>query len=147
MNSKLEEKLSQNGTVTICPAAVIFKDNQILMGKRNYSSEFSVWILPGGRCEKEETVEMTLRREVQEEIGITDLIIKDFIGQIPGLKDGDVLLIFFCSSEQEVKLMEPKKFECWQWFHFDEYKKDMGKAHDQRAKCLVVEYLEKNIFL
>jgi len=146
MKSKLEEKLSQAGTITVCPIALIFRDNQVLMGKRNYSPEFSVWTLPGGRCEKNETIESALRREVYEEVGITDLVIKDLIGEMPGHKEGDVVPIFFCSSEQEPKLMEPEKFEGWHWFHFDEYKKDIEKAYNPRVRRIVVDYLEKNIF-
>ena len=141
------EKLSQIGTINICPIAVIFRDNKILMGKRNHSLDLSVWTIPGGRCEKDEAVEMALRREVFEEIGVDDLIIKDFIGEIPGHKEGDIVPIFLCYSDQEPKLMEPEKFECWAWFDFEEYKKDVEKAYNPRARRLVVSYLEKIIGL
>jgi len=65
---------------------------------------------PGRRSDIGETIEQTLRREVAEEVNITDLEILDFIGEVPGAKEGDVVLMFYCTTKQDGKLMEPEKF-------------------------------------
>jgi 8-oxo-dGTP diphosphatase len=47
----------------------------ILLGHRSPSRSFSpnVWDMPGGHCEQEELPEITLVRELREEIGVTPL--------------------------------------------------------------------------
>ena len=138
----LDTKLSQLGTPTTCPIALILRDGTVLMGKRNYSPEFSVWTLPGGRCEEGETLEMTVRREVREEVGITDLEIIDFIAEIPGHKEGDVVPIFFCASNQEAILMEPDKFSEWRWFTLEEYTRD--PVYNPTSRKVVIAYLQEH---
>ena len=56
-----------------CAAGILKKDNKILLGKRSESLKFypNVWDISGGHCEKNETLENTLVRELQEEIGVT----------------------------------------------------------------------------
>lgn len=99
--------------------ALIFKNNQLLIGLRNYTPDkwkvVSVWTTPGGRSEKGETIESTLRREVEEEVGIIDLKINEFLGEFPGAKEGDLVYVFKCSTSKEPKLLEPEKFSEWRW--------------------------------
>jgi 8-oxo-dGTP pyrophosphatase MutT (NUDIX family) len=113
------------GNPLICPAAVIVRDNQILLGLRNYTPDkwkkISVWTMPGGRCESDETIEVTLKREVEEETGITDLKIDDFVGEVTGAKEGDIVPIFLCATNQKPELMEPEKFSEWKWVPINEY--------------------------
>src|SRR3990167_10603777 len=117
--------LSQIGHYTLCTSAIIVRDRKVLLGLRNYTPDkwkfISVWTTPGGRSEEGETLEVALRREVQEEVGITNLDILEFIAQTPGAKEGDMLYIFFCRSEQEPQLMEPEKFSEWRWVPIEEY--------------------------
>lgn len=121
----LQDQLSKIGTPVTCPEAVIIKGGGILLGLRNYTSEkwkaISVWTTPGGRCEAGETIETTLRREVREEIGVNDLRILDFIGEIPGAKEGDIVPVFLCDTDQAPRLMEPEKFSEWKWVPLEEY--------------------------
>ena len=118
-------QLSELGDTSICPAAVIVRNNSILLGMRNYTPDkwkkISVWTTPGGRCDSGETIEETLRREVREEVGISDFQIHEFIGQVPGAKEGDTVPIFFCTTEQEAILIEPEKFSEWRWVPISEY--------------------------
>jgi ADP-ribose pyrophosphatase YjhB (NUDIX family) len=123
----LEQKLNRKGNILLCPTAIIVRENSILMGFRNYTPDkwkkISVWTTPGGRCEKNETVEQTLRREIKEETDIDELEIKEFLGETPGAKEGDSVMIFFCKTAQNFKLMEPEKFSEWKWIPIAEYSK------------------------
>jgi len=143
------KKLSTVGETTTCPVALIVRNRSILLGLRNYTSdkwkEISVWTTPCGRCDAGETVEETLRREVQEEVGISDLIIHEFVGETHGAKEGDNVPIFFCTTEQEATLMEPEKFSEWRWVPISEYVSggpwsEMNTA----AHKMVSAYLKKN---
>jgi ADP-ribose pyrophosphatase YjhB (NUDIX family) len=117
----MEEKLKEIGGPNKCPVAVLIRDNHILFGLRNYTKDMSVWIVPGGRCEEGETLEEALRREVYEEAGISELKIIGFAGETGGAKEGDIVPVFFCTTEQDYKLMEPEKFSEWRWVPKDEY--------------------------
>jgi ADP-ribose pyrophosphatase YjhB (NUDIX family) len=118
------EKLNETGTDKICPVAFIIKDKKILIGLRNYTPEkykdISVWTLPGGRCDQNEKVETTLRRETAEEVGINELIIIEFLGQVQGAKEGDIVYVFKCKTSQEPQLLEPEKFSEWRWSEIEE---------------------------
>ena len=115
-NNSILQKIGSEKDVTV---AFIFKDNRLLIGLRNYTPDkwkkISVWTAPGGRCDGNETLEKTLRREVFEEVGISDLKITDYLGKVPGAKKGDVVFVFKAETEEEPKLMEPAKFSAWKW--------------------------------
>jgi ADP-ribose pyrophosphatase YjhB (NUDIX family) len=51
-------------------AAILLKDTNILLGKRNKDPERGKWVLVGGKVEPFEPLELTLKREVREEVGI-----------------------------------------------------------------------------
>lgn len=74
--------------------------------KKNY------WDIPGGRMQKESTVEETLRREIQEETGIVEIQdlkpLTTFLTHIrlPISKDQTSGLVFFVYSCQLVKKCE-----------------------------------------
>ena len=147
MKNTLETKLKEIGNDKICPAAVMIRDGKILRGMRNYTKEkwkdMSVWTTPGGRCDNGETLEQTLRREVTEEVGILNFTIVDFIGEVRGAKEGDILPIFYCTTKEDAKLMEPEKFSEWKWFSMDEYIADKSEFNSE-AKKLIRSYLLKN---
>lgn len=115
-NNIILQKIGSNKDV---PVVFIFKNNKLLIGLRNYTSDkwkkISVWTVPGGRCGVDETLEVTLRREVLEEVGIDDFKIIDYLGNVPGAKQGDVVYVFKAKTNQEPKLMEPEKFAKWTW--------------------------------
>lgn len=117
--NKLEEYLKKVGTNKMCPVAFIFKGGKLLIGLRNYTPDkwkkISVWTAPGGRCDDGETLEKTLRREVTEEVGITEMNITDYLGTVPGAKEGDTVFVFKAETNREPKLMEPEKFSEWKW--------------------------------
>ncbi len=104
----------------ICTAGIFVRDGKVLLGLRNYEAKHyrdgDFWTTPGGRCDEGESVETTLRREVEEEIGIKNFTIKEEVGVVPGAKEGDEVHVFVCETEEEPTLMEPEKFTEWRWF-------------------------------
>jgi len=96
--------------------ALIIKDKEILLGYRHYN-ETSTWICPGGRSNVGENLEETLRREVVEEIGVNDLVIKEYLGKLAGTNAGDTVFTFLCDINQKEQLVEPDKFSEWRWFN------------------------------
>ncbi|MCK5026781.1 MAG: NUDIX hydrolase [Candidatus Pacebacteria bacterium] len=135
--SMLSKKLQQKGDDVTCPVAVIVRDNKVLMGLRHYTPDkwktISVWTIPGGRCDDGEEVEETLRREVEEETGINDLYVSKFVGEFPGAKEGDKVPVFLCESDQEARLLEPKKFSEWKWFGKDDLPQNFINKHVRRV--------------
>lgn len=123
----------------LCVVALINKDNRVLMGLREYKKGAPIWTFPGGRGDENETIEETLRREVYEEIGITDLIIVRLIGEKAGVKQGDKVLFFECSTIQEPKLMEPEKFLDWQWFSLEKLPSNLIDSNDIRFVKLLLK--------
>jgi len=148
MQESLHSQLSIKTTSKTCAVAVIERDGRVLTGLRHYTpdkwKDITVWTLPGGRADEGETVEQTLRREVAEEVGITELEIKDFIGEAGGAKDGDHVFMFYCTTDQDARLMEPEKFSEWRWMTKDEYKKVVEQEYDRFnpvAGKIIIEYL------
>lgn len=144
----MENKLKEIGSENKCPTAIMMRDGKILIGYRNYTKDkwkdISVWTTPGGRCDEGEIIEDTLRREVLEEVGIADFEIVDFVGEVPGVKEGDIVPIFFCTTKEDAKLLEPEKFSEWRWVSKDEYStsEEYGGFNVEGRK-MVVDYLKK----
>src|SRR6185436_18294773 len=117
-------RLNNKGDIKTVTQAIIFKEGKVLCGLRNYtkdkSENKSVWTCPGGRCDNGETVEQTLKRGAEEEIGVNDLKIEKFLGEVRGVYMDDKFLVYLCSTKQEPKLMEPEKFSEWKWFNPEE---------------------------
>jgi ADP-ribose pyrophosphatase YjhB (NUDIX family) len=145
----MKVKLKEMGNEYKCPIAIMMRDGKILNGYRNYTKEkwkdVSVWTVPGGRCDNGENLEETLRREVKEEVGITNFEIIDFIGETAGAKEGDILPIFFCITKEDARLMEPEKFSEWRWVEKDEFinnEEEYG-GFNPIARKLIIDYLKK----
>ena len=52
--------------------AIIEKDGRILISKRKPNADLAnYWEFPGGKCKRFEIIRMALRREIQEELGIS----------------------------------------------------------------------------
>lgn len=124
MSDALKHKLLTAGAKTTCPAIAIIRDGKMLIGLRHYTPEkfkkISLWTTPGGRCDDGETIEQTLRRETAEETGITNLNILEYLNDVPGAKEGDIVPVFIGSTDEEPKLMEPEKFSEWKWCNLDD---------------------------
>ena len=58
-----------------CACGILVEHGRILLGKRaaNRKNRPNVWDILGGHCEAGETLEQTLVRELEEEVGITPI--------------------------------------------------------------------------
>jgi ADP-ribose pyrophosphatase YjhB (NUDIX family) len=143
----MQEQLQKTGNKALCPIAIIARGGKMLMGYRHYTpnkwKKISVWTVPGGRCEDGEKIEETLRREVREETGITDLQISEYLGEVPGAKEGDTVPIFACVTKQEPILMEPEKFSEWKWIDFSVYKSGKLGIFNPKAREVIVSYISR----
>lgn len=124
----MEEKLQRTGNDRTCPVAVIVRNGKILLGLRHYQftdrDTISVWTCPGGRCEKGESIGATLCRELEEEIGVRNFEIVDFVGEVSGAHEGDTVPMFLCSTSDQVTLKEPDSFSEWRWFDKENFPKN-----------------------
>lgn len=118
--------------------AIILREGKILLGLREYATGNRVWTVPGGRCDKDETLEQTLRRETQEEVGISDLRIEKYIGSVNGAKTGDTVHMYYCESNQEPINKEPHKFNSWKWFSPEEIPDNFI---NQSAQKVLIEFI------
>lgn len=58
--------------LVIVAAAVIERDNRLLVTRRLAGTHLAgTWEFPGGKCEKEESLEECLIRELREELGVS----------------------------------------------------------------------------
>ncbi len=140
----MKEYLKKYGNETTCPVIAIVRDGKVLFGLRHYTPDkwktISVWTCPGGRCDEGERVENTLRREVKEETGITEIEITDYLGEVPGAKEGDVVPLFIAITKEEPRLMEPEKFSDWRWFGVSDFPENFINS---AAKELILRFLAK----
>ncbi len=114
----------------LCVFALIRKDNEILMGLREYIKNKPVWTYPGGRGKLNETIIDTLKREILEEIGISDIEPIKVIGQKDGVKKDDRVYFIECKISSDPKLMEPEKFKEWKWFPLDQLPDNLIDSND-----------------
>lgn len=104
----------------LCVFALIKNDDKILMGLREYVKDKPVWTYPGGRGKINETLIDTLKREVREEIGVSEIVPVRVVGQKDGVKAGDKVYFVECKIAGESTNMEPEKFKEWKWFPISE---------------------------
>ncbi len=120
----------------LCVFAFIRKENKVLMGLREYIKYKPVWTYPGGRGQLDETLIDSLKREIAEEIGVSEITPIRVIGQKDGVKNGDRVYFVECKISGEPRLMEPEKFKEWKWFPFNDLPENLIDTQD-------IEFLKK----
>lgn len=102
---------------------MVLKDGKVLLGKRKSSHGAGEYAWPGGHMEYMESFEDCAKREVLEETGVEIENVR-FL-RLMNLKHYapkhyvDIGLIADWKSG-EPKLLEPEKFEGWDWYAVDE---------------------------
>ncbi len=122
---------SQLSRPMIGVGVLVWRDKQLLLGKRFVKGDQSCWQFPGGHLENGESVTDCARREVLEEtslkiktirhLGFTD---KTFA---VGSRRYITLLVSSDYDSGEAKTLEPDKCELWQWFDYQQLPEPLFK--------------------
>jgi len=101
----------------------ILRDGKILMGKRIGSHGKNTWSPPGGWLEFGESWEECAERETLEEAGITIKNIRfgAVTNDVPKEEGKHVVTLHLVADfdSGEPKIMEPEKWERWDWFSWN----------------------------
>jgi 8-oxo-dGTP diphosphatase len=107
----------------VCCAGLLHKDGQVLLGLRAKSriSFPNVWDLLGGRQEDGESLEQTLVRELQEEVGIiptlTEYMEKLDIPSHPDILECHIFLV--TEWDGTPSNLAPMEHDLIQWFSIE----------------------------
>ncbi len=101
-------------------AAIVIKDNQVLLGKRKNAHGAGTWQFPGGHLEFNESIKDCARREVYEETGlrIKNLRTGPYTNDI-FQKEGKHYITLFVTCDYDggnPRVKEPDKCHEWAWF-------------------------------
>jgi len=118
----------QNPKVGI--GVMIFKNGEVLLGKRKGSHGSGEYAFPGGHLEHSESFEECAKREVMEECGIEIkniefLFVANVLDYLPKHYVHLTLTAEWKSGEVIVK--EPEKCESWDWYPLNEIPEPMFK--------------------
>jgi 8-oxo-dGTP diphosphatase len=118
--------------------AIITKDTQILLTKRDKEPFKGLWALPGGRVKMNEMLTTATLREVKEEAGIKIDII-DMFSEYSDL-DRDprgrfVSIVFICTPKSELPKKRTKEASDIKYFSFNKLPKKMAFDHKNIRKC------------
>jgi 8-oxo-dGTP diphosphatase len=108
----------------VCCAGLLIREGHILLGKRssNRISFPNVWDLPGGRQEQGESLNQTLHRELQEELGIVPTVTR-YLDKLDILSQPDHLEchIFLVAEWEGIPSnLARNEHDFTQWFSVEE---------------------------
>lgn len=116
--------MSENKQVRVGIGVYILRDGKILMGKRIGSHGKNTWSPPGGWLEFGENWEECAKRETLEEAGIEIKNIRFWTvtNDIHEVEEKHVVTLHMIADYDsgEPKIMEPEKWEKWDWFSWDD---------------------------
>jgi 8-oxo-dGTP pyrophosphatase MutT (NUDIX family) len=94
---------------------IVVCEHHLLLVRHTYGHSF--WTLPGGRLAKGETSEAAVRREVQEEVGITLGAVR-YLGQFVSTQtyNIDTVYVFSASTPSQAGTIEPGEILEARWF-------------------------------
>ncbi len=102
---------------------IILKEGKVLLCERLASHGAGSYSLPGGHMEHGESFEDTARREVEEETGLTDIVVKDMVCVSSDRVYGKHFITIGMTAEWksgEPICKEPEKAANWKWYGVDE---------------------------
>ena len=128
--------------IEVC-AAVIIKDEKILLTQRGYGEYKDKWEFPGGKIEKDESKEDTIKREIKEELDAS-IKVDNFLCKVEYDYTAFYLKMnVFCVSLEDEHIIF-KEHESYKWISFDGLD-DVKKLDLLPADNLVISYLKKYI--
>ena len=100
-------------------AAIIEKDDRILIARRNHGEQEGLWEFPGGKYEEGETGEQAIKREIEEEFDVK-IKVDEYLCTIEHQYDSFYLIMdcYICSLEKghmvlhdhsAIRWIEPKE--------------------------------------
>ena len=105
-----------------CVGAILIRGESILLGKRSAQRDFypGVWDVFGGHIEVGESFEQTLRRELQEELGILPTAWKYFetLRELDPASGAGLICHFFVVTEWQgmPENMQPQEHSEIEWY-------------------------------
>jgi 8-oxo-dGTP pyrophosphatase MutT (NUDIX family) len=124
----------------VAARVLVVQDNKVLLVKE---ADDDWWALPGGGIDHGETIESTVAREVEEELGVpADEMSSDF--QIVYYNIGSVvngvprMNLFFKVSISEASLKKTDHVSEWQWFTREEFLQQELHASYDKTKLVDV---------
>lgn len=113
-------------------AAVIYKNDKLLMVKRGRQPHINTWMFPGGFVEYGENPKITLKREVEEETGLK-FIKADFIDIVDNKDDyrapGNLIMFFKVKTSGNKVKTDLKENLDIAWFDYQKPPKIGFKSH------------------
>ena len=106
----------------VCALGILFKNGDILLGKRSKHRDSypNVWDMIGGHCENAETLEQTLIRELQEEIGVTPIMFEQIETLFDSNNDHTYHIFVVTNWIGEPTRLQPEEHSQVGWFGIDE---------------------------
>ncbi|MFH1072218.1 MAG: NUDIX domain-containing protein [Nanoarchaeota archaeon] len=102
---------------------IIKRDGKVLLGKRKGLRGGGTWCFPGGHLEFYEQIEDCARRETREETGIEIKNLREgpFTNDISKKERIHYITLYLIAdyARGEPRVREPKNFEKWEWFSWD----------------------------
>jgi len=104
---------------------------QLLLVRHTYGN---FWHLPGGGAKKGESFEVALRRELVEEIALSDLIVERVVGIYHNTREhkDDHIVILAVHTEQAARIADPNEVREIGWFSPDALPPDISPATARR---------------
>ena len=101
---------------------LVWRGEQLLLGKRISEEQNVCWQFPGGHLEKDESVIECASREVAEETGLKVKALRHlgFTDEVFSVSQHQYVTLFVsCDFESgEALALEADKCEAWQWFDY-----------------------------
>lgn len=104
---------------------VLFKDEQILLGKRINAHGDNTWSLPGGHVDAFESPQEAAIRELKEETGVIvcSVMPGPWVNVVFEKERKHYVTFFMCAKapiDANPQVLEPNKCAQWSWFHLDD---------------------------
>lgn len=113
-------------------AIILNSDEQVLLVKHSY---LRGWYLPGGKVDKGETLQEAIKRELKEELALTDVMIKDIHWAYSSMREykNDHIVLFACETSVKPKV-SCREIEAVQFFSPNDLPDDMSASTKQRLR-------------